>query len=301
MKKAWKSLASAMLAVAMVLTAVMTYLPSLEILAAPILKNMAHLQSGSGNANGHFGSSTPEAFVLSDNADITDEDFSFTLKVGSTQNDTRFRFVNKYVDDSNWSFIAYDGMSSNWFVQYAVGGTGSYPGLSGLPDMDQNDIVEISGTYGEDGLTISVNNSTTGESGTATVTNSEFLSLKDQEGQIGFGAGTYSASYTDIYFADVVVGDREYVETDYSAWPLYTEDAEGQVWEPLVSVEIGDDGEGGETEEPETGGRKWITVEGGSNNGGGHNYGDESVSAPALLLDNDDGRNLIAYAAACDK
>ena len=287
MKKAWKSLASAMLAVAMVLTAVMTYLPSLEILAAPIMKNMAHLQSGSGNANGHFGSSTPEAFVLSDNADITDEDFSFTLKVGSTQNDTRFRFVNKYVDDSNWSFIAYDGMSSNWFVQYAVGGTGSYPGLSGLPDMDQNDIVEISGTYGEDGLTISVNNTTTGESGTATVTNSEFLSLKDQEGQIGFGAGTYSASYTDIYFADVVVGDREYVETDYSAWPLYTEDAEGQVWEPLVSVEIGDDGEGGETEEPETGGRKWITVEGGSNNGGGHNYGDESVSAPALLLDND--------------
>ena len=116
MKKAWKSLASAMLAVAMVLTAVMTYLPSLEILAAPIMKNMAHLQSGSGNANGHFGSSTPEAFVLSDNADITDEDFSFTLKVGSTQNDTRFRFVNKYVDDSNWSFIAYDGMSSNWFV-----------------------------------------------------------------------------------------------------------------------------------------------------------------------------------------
>ena len=135
MKKAWKSLASLMLAVAMVLTTVMTYLPSLEVLAAPIMKNMAHLQSGSGNANGHFGSSTPEAFILSDNADITDEDFSFTVKIGSTQSDTRFRFVNKYVDDSNWSFIAYDGMSSNWFVQYAANGASAYPGLSGLPDM----------------------------------------------------------------------------------------------------------------------------------------------------------------------
>ena len=121
MRKVWKSLASVMLAVAMVLTTVMTYLPSMEVLAAPIMKNMAHLKSGSGNANGHFGSSNPEAFILSDNADATDGDFSFTLKVGSTQNDTRFRFVNKYVDDDNWSFIAYDGMSNNWFVQYAAG------------------------------------------------------------------------------------------------------------------------------------------------------------------------------------
>lgn len=286
MKKAWKSLASVMLAVAMVLTTVMTYLPSLEVLAAPIMKNMAHLQSGSGNANGHFGSSTPEAFILSDNADITDEDFSFTVKIGSTQSDTRFRFVNKYVDDSNWSFIAYDGMSSNWFVQYAANGVSAYPGLSGLPDMGQDDIVEFSGNYSESGLTISVNNTTSGESGTATVTDANFLSLKDQAGKIGFGAGTYSTSYTDIYFADVVVGEREYAETDYSTWSLYREDAEGQTWEPLVSVEVGDDGEGGDTPSDEKG-RKWITVQGGSNNGGGHNYGNASVSAPALLLDND--------------
>ena len=286
MKKAWKSLASVVLAVAMVLTTVMAYLPSLEVLAAPITKNMAHLKSGSGNANGHFGSGTPEAFILSDNADATDGDFSFTLKVGSTQNDTRFRFVNKYVDDSNWSFIAYDGMSSNWFVQYAANGASAYPGLSGLPDMGQNDIVEISGSYGDSGLTISVNNTTSGESGTATVADSNFLSLKDQAGKIGFGAGTYSTQYTDIYFADVVVGDREYAETDYSTWSLYREEAEGQTWEPLVSVEVGDDGEGGDTPSDEKG-RKWITVQGGSNNGGGHNYGNASVSAPALLLDND--------------
>ena len=105
MKKAWKSLAASVLAAAMVITSAMTYLPSLEVLAAPIMKEMAHLKSGSGNANGHFGSTTPEAFILSDNEDVTNEDFSFTLKMGSTKDDTRFRFVNKYVDDDNWSFI----------------------------------------------------------------------------------------------------------------------------------------------------------------------------------------------------
>ena len=66
MKKAWKSLASMMLAVVMVITTVMTYLPSLEVLAAPIMKEMAHLKSGSGNANAHFGGASPEAFIMSD-------------------------------------------------------------------------------------------------------------------------------------------------------------------------------------------------------------------------------------------
>ena len=236
MKRAWKSLASVMLAAAMVVTTVMAYLPSLEVLAAPIMKEMAHLKSGSGNANGHFGSATPEAFILSDNTDVTGEDFSFTLKMGSTKDDTRFRFVNKYVDDNNWSFIAYDGMANNWFVQYAADGASAYPGLSGLPALNQNDVVEFSGSSG---LELTVNNTTSGESGTASVTDASFNSLKDEAGQIGFGAATYSTSYTDIYFADLVVGEREYTAADYRNWSLYKEDAEGQTWEPSVSVEVG--------------------------------------------------------------
>ena len=190
MKRAWKSLASVMLAAAMVVTTVMAYLPSLEVLAAPIMKEMAHLKSGSGNANAHFGGATPEAFILSDNTDVTGEDFSFTLKVGSTKDDTRFRFVNKYVDDNNWSFIAYDGMADNWFVQYAADGASAYPGLSGLPALNQNDVVEFSGSYKDSGLELTVNNTTSGESGTASVTDASFNSLKDEAGQIGFGAAT---------------------------------------------------------------------------------------------------------------
>ena len=280
MKKVWKSLASMMLAAVMVITTVMTYLPSLEILAAPITKQMAHLKAGSGNGNGHFGGTTPEAFVLSDRADVTNDNFSFTLKVGSTQAETRFRFVNKYVDDNNWSFIAYDG-ASGWLYQYKVDGMEAWPNLTGLPPLNQNDVVEVSGSYGADGLSIIVNNTTTKQSGTATANNETFMSLAVQGGQIGFGAGTFGTQYTDIYFSDVIVGETEY-ET-YSAWSLYRDGLTGQTWEPSVPV-VGDDGT--EDPEPSTEGRKWITVQGGSNNGGGHAYGNGNVTAPALLLDN---------------
>ena len=286
MKKVWKSLAASALAAVMAITSAMTYLPSLEVLAAPIMKEMAHLKSGSGNANAHFGGAAPEAFILSDKDDVTNEDFSFTLKVGSAQAETRLRFVNKYVDDDNWSFIAYDG-ASGWLYQYKVGTSESWPTLSDLPALNQNDVAEISGSYETDGLHISVENTTTGESGSAIADNEAFLSLAEETGKIGFGAATFGAEYTDIYFADVTVGETDYSETGYGAWTLYDEDAESQIWEPSVSVEVGDDGEGGDTPAPEQQGRKWITVQGGSNNSGGHSYGDASAKAPALLLDQD--------------
>lgn len=116
----------------MLLTTVMSYLPSLEVLAAPITKQMAQLTSGSGNGNGHFGAADAEAFILSDQDNITTEDFSFIMKLVSEKADTRFRFVTKYIDDDNWAFIGYDGATGNWYYQYKVNGNGAYPGLSGL-------------------------------------------------------------------------------------------------------------------------------------------------------------------------
>lgn len=64
MKKYFSKLAAGFLALAMVLGMTLAHLPSLDVLAAPV--TMAHLKAGSGNGNGHFGSSNPEAFVLSD-------------------------------------------------------------------------------------------------------------------------------------------------------------------------------------------------------------------------------------------
>lgn len=287
MKKAEKRVIAALIALAMVFTAFLGYLPSMDVLAAET-KTMAHLKSGSGDGNGHFGSGTPEAFILSDDTNITDEDFSFLMKVGSTKEATRFRFVNKYVDDTHWSYIGYDGLHADWFCEYKNGSASSYPGLSNLPVLNQNDVVKVSGTYETDGLHITVENQTTGISGNAVATNSDFLGLKDMKGEIGFGAATYNSDYTDVYFADVVVGSKAYETTSYNYWERY-KTTEGQTWEPAVEgVVISEDTEDpDDPDNPTDKGRAWWTITGGSNNSGGHSYGNASAKAPVLLLDND--------------
>ena len=288
---------------AMILSAFLGYLPSFskKAMAAETPVYMAHLKSGAGNGNGHFGSNNPEAFALSDAANVTGEDFSFKLKLGSTKTDTRFRFVTKYASDTQWGYIAYDGMSDNWFYEFKNGDKANWPKLTGdtLPALNQNDVVSVSGTYVAEGLKVTVTNETTGQSGTAYANNADFLALKDVPGKVGFGAATYSTSYTDIYFSDVVAGGRTYTADDYANWSIYKGDViTSQTWEPKTDVsggsgeteetgETGETDESGETEPiPPTGeGTKWISVEGGSKNGGGHQYGNANAAAPALLLD----------------
>ena len=270
-KGKFKRIVATMVAFTMILTCL---LPSLQSLAAP--KMMAHLKSGSGNGNGHFGGEKPEAFILSDKNNITNESINFEMKLGSTKSDTRFRFVTKYVDDTHWSYVAYDG-ATGWFIEYKNGDKAGYPGLTGLPEINQDDIVNISAVYNENGLTFKVDNKTSGNSGEALINTADFISLKDQEGKIGFGAATYSTQYTDIYFSNVTIGDVAY--TNYNSWTLYKEGLAGQTWEPSVVVS-------GE-EEPTEQGEKWFKITGGANNGGGHAYGNATVKAPILLLDND--------------
>ena len=273
LKGSKKRLGAAVTALAVFCTCIF---PSLHVLAAS--KTMGHIKSGSGNGNGHFGSTNPELFVLSDKKDITDESISFQMQVGSEKNDTRFRFVTKYVDDNHWAFVAYDG-ASGWLMQYKNGNS-EYKGVTGLPELNQNDIVNIDAEYGESGLKLKVENKTSGKSGEALIDNADFIGLKEQEGQIGFGAATYGTQYSDIYFSDVKVGDTNY--TDYSTWTLYKDNLAGQVWEPSVVVSDGE-----ETEEPSEQGEKWFKLTGSSNNGGGHAYGNAGTNAPVLLLDND--------------
>ena len=78
MKKFMKKLSAIMLVAAMVCTTFLSYMPSLDVLAAP--KMMAHLKAGSGNANEHFGGAKPEAFVLSSQK-FTGEDLSVTVQL----------------------------------------------------------------------------------------------------------------------------------------------------------------------------------------------------------------------------
>ncbi|WP_302228295.1 hypothetical protein [[Ruminococcus] lactaris] len=135
MKKLSRKLAAGFLALAMVLTTALPYLPSIDVFAAS--KTMAHIVSGAENGNGHFGSATPEAFALSPDATFTNEDFSSTLKLGSAQSDTRARVVLKYKDDSNWAYIGYDGAGSatDWIYEYNNNGTSSYGSVAGLPQV----------------------------------------------------------------------------------------------------------------------------------------------------------------------
>ena len=203
MKKLMKKLSAVLLVAAMVCTTFLSYMPLLDVLAAP--KMMAHLKAGSGNANGHFGSATPEAFVLSSQK-VTGEDLSAKIKVASEKAQTRLRFVTKYVDDTHWGFLAYDG-ASGWFYQYKNGTAESWPSLSGLPAVNKEDVLSISTSYKEDGLNITVENETTKQSGKAVVNNENVTALKTQSGKIGFGAGKYNEEYTDIYFSDVKAGE----------------------------------------------------------------------------------------------
>lgn len=268
-KKSVKRFCSALIALTVFCTCIF---PSLHVLAA--IKMVAHLKAGSGNGNGHFGSATPEAFVLSDKKDITNESISFQMKIGSTKNNTRFRFVTKYVDDNHWGYVGYDG-ATGWFIEYKNGGSG-YPSVSGLPELNKDDIVSISAVYQESGLKLKVENKTSGKSGEALINTAEFISLKNQKGQIGFGGARYQEEYTDIYFSDVLVGD-----SNYNSWILYKDNLAGQIWEPSVKLP------GEEEEVPSEQGQKWFVLSGGSNNVGGHSYGNANANAPVLLLDND--------------
>ena len=257
--------------------------PSLNVLATDSV--IAHLKASESNGNGHFGSNNPEAFVLSDKADIKSEDISFNMKLISDKENTRFRFVTKYVDDTNWGYIAYDG-KSNWFIEYKLGDNSKWETLIGLPEVNKEDNIKVTLSHEEDGLKVSINNETSGESGAVTVTNVDFLSLKEKAGRIGFGAANYEKEITDINFSDVVVGDK--ICTDYSNWTLYNSNIQGQIWEPDISNNENPDS----SEEPidtttvSEKGQKWVTLIGGANNSGGHEYSNADIAAPILYLNN---------------
>ena len=95
--------------------------------------------------------------------------------------------VTKYVDDTHWGFLAYDGASSG-STRYKNGTAESWPSLSDLPAVNKEDVLSISTSYKENGLNITVENETTKQSGKAVVNNENVTALKTQSGKIGFGA-----------------------------------------------------------------------------------------------------------------
>ncbi len=196
--------------------------PAAEEVAEPEVKAETvemQLVAGDQNGNGHFGSGEPEAFVLSADS-YTADNFSFTFKLNSEKNASRFRFVTKYVSDTEWGYIAYDGTNDHWFYEYK-NGNGGYPDLTGLPAVNTGDVVNVSGEYTNEGLKITVTNTTTNKTGKVVANNADFLGLKDKAGKVGFGAAKYQTQKTDVTVSNLVVGEKTYAKADYEAMTKY--------------------------------------------------------------------------------
>ena len=281
MKKVFKKSLAFLLAIAMVSA---TLLQAAPVQAAPIVKEMAHLVAGDQNGNGHFqndanSSNTPEAFVLSEDAAFTDEAFSFTVKFSGTAGHARFRFVTKYVDDANWSYVGFD--CTEWKSQQMVNGVEAWSNAgaySALPAVADNDVVNVSGVYTDAGLELSVYNVTQDAYGTATITDATFNDLADVAGKVGYGAGyrPTTGQRTDVYVGETVVGETALGFEDFE---IYADCAGTDMTWEVEEVNLGDDGLGEEASEA----RKWFVLKGGSNNAGGHNYG--SGSGPLFYTD----------------
>ena len=182
MKKKWNKVTAALLMLVMVVTTVLGAAPALSVKAEPV--TMGHLKSGSGNANGHFGSATPEAFVLSEKADYTNQAYSLKLRINSDVDKTRLRIVTKYKDDNNWAFLMYDVGSWKW--QYKKDGNEAWQNDTlALPRLEKGQLAEIKLSYKDNGLEIDVNGTK------ATVTEANFVALKDVQGKVGVGGATY--------------------------------------------------------------------------------------------------------------
>ena len=241
----------------------------------------ARLLSGSNNGNSHFTAEEnqkPEAFVLSKDRGIANEELSFFFKILGEKGNTRFRFVTKYVNDEQWAYIAYDG-NGGWFYEYKNGNT-DYANLTELPSVDAADVVKVSLSYEELGMKVKVENLTAKTQGEAMIDRREFVSLKDSTGQIGFGAGTYGEQITDIAFAQVKAGEKLF--EDYTNEFSFYRQAEGQSF-ALLTEEPGQEPE--EPQVPAEGkGRAWWNITSGNRNANGHEYGNAEVAAPALLI-----------------
>lgn len=290
MKKIGKKALAAVLAFVMVANVALTYLPPLQAAAADVTKTMSHLVAGTGNGNEHFGGGSPEAFVLSERADIGEEAFSFTMKLGSETANTRFRFVSKYVSDTKWSYIGYD-TTGGWYCQYKNDTDQDWPSISGLPTMAKGDVLNVSGTYGDSGLTLKVENKTSEQSGTATITNTAFLEVSRSTGKIGYGAGAFGDALTDVYVADTTIQTTPETTLGHDDFKAYGESIGGGkgTWESVEGVVVGTEGndsgnEGGDQGSSSTEGKKWIVLNGNSSVGGGHHYGSESTG-PMLYKD----------------
>lgn len=276
--------------IAVLLTALMTVLPVLQVLPAmTVLADtqdvVYHLKSSAANGNAHFDTEASDsnkypAFVRSGDADkITNESFEVTVIPQADASATRFGFVNKFVDSQNWSYIGYD--ASGWYIQWGNGSSYSPLGALGAGPAKGQEMT-LKGEWKDGVLNLSVNDKTAMVDSNVS---QKFIDLSSQEGSFGFRAGTYGNQFTDVNLKNIKINGQPYTGEFVEQYP-------GEIWEQVTEPEPTPTPTVTPTPEPTPGpeptdGTKWFFLTPGNNNGGGHEYSNAGVKAPAVLLDQD--------------
>lgn len=177
-------------------------------------------ESGSGNGNGHPNQTSPAAFIFSKDVKVPKEGGTIEadINIPNDMTNTRTGMFISYIDNNNWAFVGLDN-SSEWFFQYLVDGTESYPKLSNLTKPSQGDTVHLKTEWNGSQVTVSVDD----ESQTLTIDALAALAAKG-ESQVGFRAGAWGGAYTKILFKDVKVNETT-IPNDADQWSFLNEAA----------------------------------------------------------------------------
>lgn len=232
MKKLKNQLVARVLAFVMVLTMVLPYLPSVNVWAASetatqivsssgdvnILseeeenvtgRKWITVQGGSSNGGGHsYGDASKTApALLLDQTTNTPVDATISLKLRPI-NSSNWGVFYTYKDDNNWLYVGYD-TSSKWYFQYNINGSGAYPKLSGLPDPQLNEVLDITITVSRENLTVIVN----GEKATQSV--QALTPISDSINGTGH-PGVKTNGATKVEFADFKVNTTNCMEDTWN-------------------------------------------------------------------------------------
>ena len=208
MIKAKRKIISVLIAIAMVCTSFLSYIPA-NVKAAPesgrkwITINSG-ARGGGGHAYGNAGTNAPALLLDNDKRMEESGEISLALR---PDNDNWGIFYS-YVDDSNWLYVGYDP-SSKWYYQYKLNGSESYPQIPGLPEPVIGEEMQISISLNRETLSVTVNGTT------ARVTNQTLISYADATSGNGrFGVKVNGANQT-ISFADFMYGTANCMEDEW--------------------------------------------------------------------------------------
>lgn len=189
-----------------------------------------HMKASPTHTNAHPHTNGVKSFfaVCDEGSTITDEAFSVTFQSLNEKADSRGGFLNKYISDTEYSFVGWD--QGHWFLQ-RNGGFYELGMAETLPD--KGDEFTLSGLWNEAGqLEVTVNNITKNVEKTVIVNDesqgaSVINALKDKTGRFGLRASTFGVA-TEFLFKNVIVGGSAYA----GGWNSLYEAREGQILEP---------------------------------------------------------------------